>query len=116
MYQDGVFVDELTFPQKLKNYSKEEYIYLGAANPNREETPNYFKGYIDSFAIYDTALNDDEILEISSSINFSIFSMFEYPTNLYPPLNWMDKVYELLVLEELTPFLCPNLPTKYDLN
>jgi len=69
MYQDGVFVDELTFPQKLKNYSKEEYIYLGAANPNREESPNYFKGYIDSFAIYDTALNDDEILEISSSIN-----------------------------------------------
>ena len=69
MYQDGVFVDELTFPQKLKNYSKEEYIYLGAGNPNREESPNYFKGYIDSFAIYDVTLNDEEILEVSSSTN-----------------------------------------------
>ena len=69
MYQDCIFVEELSFPQKLRNYSKEEFIYLGVGDPNREDSPNYFKGYIDSFAIYDTALNDEEILAISSDVN-----------------------------------------------
>lgn len=69
MYQDGIFVEELSFPQKLRNYSKEEFMYLGVGDPNREDTPNYFKGYIDSFAIYDTALNDEDVLEISSKSN-----------------------------------------------
>ena len=46
------------------NYVKQEYFYLGAGDPNREDSPNYFKGYIDKFIVFNEILNDEQIKQI----------------------------------------------------
>lgn len=68
VYQDGVKIDETKKIKKFyKNYYDEEYFYLGVGKPDRDVIPNFFKGYIDSFAYFDSALTDSEIFEISNN-------------------------------------------------
>lgn len=55
---------------------KEKYIYLGAGNPDRDKKPNFFNGSIDTFAIYSKVLNPNEIENLSSNLNKSLF---EFP-------------------------------------
>ncbi len=68
VYQDGIKIDETKQIKKFyKNYYNEEYFYLGVGKPDRDIISNYFKGYIDSFAYFDSALSDSEIFEISNN-------------------------------------------------
>jgi hypothetical protein len=68
VFQDGIKIDETKQIKKFyKNYYSEEYFYLGVGKPDRDIIPNYFKGYIDSFAYFDSALSDSEIFEISNN-------------------------------------------------
>lgn len=69
VYQDGYFIGETPTFKKLYNYKKEKKYYLGVGKPGRETIPNFFKGYIDSFAYYDDILLEDEIIEISHNNN-----------------------------------------------
>ena len=48
---------------------------LGAGNPEREDKPNYFKGILYNFAIYNTILTEDEIAEISNNRYFSLMHL-----------------------------------------
>jgi hypothetical protein len=67
VYQDGKFIGQTEPYKRLYKYRTESNFYLGVGNPDRERIPNYFKGYIDSFAYYDSLLSDDEIFEISTT-------------------------------------------------
>ena len=67
VYQDGEFIGETRPYKRLYKYRIEPNFYLGVGKPDRELIPNFFKGYIDSFAIYDSQLSDREIKEISNT-------------------------------------------------
>lgn len=67
VYQDGEFIGVTGWFKKLFSYSREEFYYIGVGNPERDKMKNYFKGYIDSFAQWDTILSDDEIWDISKN-------------------------------------------------
>ena len=70
VYQDGVFIGEVEFYKKLRNYKTEKSFYLGVGQPERlvqheQIYPKYFKGYITCFAAFDDILEENEIKEIS---------------------------------------------------
>jgi hypothetical protein len=67
VYQDGKFLGVTGWFKRLFPYFKQNFYYLGVGNPEREEIPNFFKGYIDSFAQWDTILNDDEVWDLSKN-------------------------------------------------
>jgi hypothetical protein len=67
LYQDGNYIGKTSWENALKNYKKQKYFFIGAGNPKREGDPNFFKGYIDSFAIIERKLNEEEILKLSKS-------------------------------------------------
>lgn len=67
VYQDGEFLGSTGYFKKLFPYNKQKYYYLGVGNPDRDKIPNYFKGYIDSFAQWDKVLSSTEIWEISKN-------------------------------------------------
>ena len=65
VYQDGLHIGTTQNFRQLFKYNIKPYFYLGVGDPNRDVIPNFFKGYIDSFAYYDKILSDKEIYEIS---------------------------------------------------
>jgi hypothetical protein len=67
VYQDGEFIGETGGFKRMYPYNTKSNYYLGAGNPEREGIPNFFKGYIDSFAQWDKVLNDSEILDLSKN-------------------------------------------------
>ena len=67
VYQDGEFVGVTGWFKKLFPYNRQKFYYLGVGDPNREKIPNFFKGYIDSFAQWDKVLSDDEIWDLSKT-------------------------------------------------
>ena len=67
VYQDGIFIGQTEPYKRLYNYKSEPNFYLGVGKPDREKIPNYFKGYIDSFAIWDECLTDDEVETIGKN-------------------------------------------------
>lgn len=74
VYQDGIKLGSVKFEHDLYDYSNEEYFYLGVGQPKRESIkgitgPKYFKGTIDSFAIWEGVLDDSEIYEISNNFD-----------------------------------------------
>lgn len=69
VYQDGIFIGETGGFTKLFKYNTQPYFYLGVGNPNREKIPNFFKGYIDGFAQWDSVLTDNQVLEVSDTLH-----------------------------------------------
>jgi hypothetical protein len=67
VYQDGKFIGETKSCKRIYSYRSKPNFYLGVGKPDREIIPNYFKGFIDAFAYYDTLLSDKEIKEISKT-------------------------------------------------
>lgn len=53
----------------IKKYNNEPYMYLGVADPEKEKKQKYFKGTIDSFAVFDRVLKEDEIRDLSRAGN-----------------------------------------------
>ena len=51
-------------------------MFLGAGNPEREKKPNWFKGSIDTFCVFDKILDKKEIYDLSGNINKSLFEFF----------------------------------------
>ncbi len=51
----------------MYNHPKEESFYIGCGNPLRTDNPNFFKGTITEFAIYDKILSDLEIKSLSEN-------------------------------------------------
>jgi hypothetical protein len=51
-------------------------LYLGAGDPKRDENHKYFQGLINSVAIYNKLLDEDEIKEISNNKFFGLTQNF----------------------------------------
>jgi hypothetical protein len=85
MYQDGEFVKRIVYRTPPMNYIKEAYFYLGAASPERSGDEKWFKGIINSVAIFDDVLEEEEIREISTNKYFGLtqsFGEYKSPHNL----------------------------------
>jgi hypothetical protein len=67
VYQDGEFLGLTGGFKKMFSYNKQSFYYIGVGDPNREKIPNYFKGYIDVFAQWNTVLTHNEVLAISKN-------------------------------------------------
>jgi hypothetical protein len=76
VFQDGELIDDIYHFEKLIKYDKESFFYLGVGNPNREHDLKYFKGHMDSFAVFNDILEDDEIKEISKNRYFGLTQNF----------------------------------------
>jgi len=104
IYQDGELIGETEEYRKLFPYHKEEHYYLGVGNPIREEIPNFFKGYINSFAQWNTPLSEDEVKHYSSlesellNHNYKNYNSLEY-LNVYYDANHI-KDYKLIDISE----------------
>jgi hypothetical protein len=66
LYQDGVLFGLIENHKRILDYKNNDFFYLGINNPNGEDK-NYFKGYIDNFAVFSKALTEDEIENISEN-------------------------------------------------
>lgn len=69
VYQDGQHLGKTETYNTLFEYQKNNYFYLGVGKPDRDVIPNFFKGYIDSFAYFDKVISQDEIYELSTTEN-----------------------------------------------
>ena len=71
----------------IRSYKTEPYIYLGVAAPNRKEKPKFYKGSIDSFAVYKRLLSVQEIREVSTNLNDTLLTEglrdYEIEDNFY---------------------------------
>ena len=65
-YKDGELVGLESYRGKLKDYSKEQYFYLGVGDPQRKNA-NYFSGIISEFAIFSSILAPKEIEVLSEN-------------------------------------------------
>tara|TARA_R110000803_G_scaffold148262_2_gene213670 strand:- start:3462 stop:4844 length:1383 start_codon:yes stop_codon:yes gene_type:complete len=79
LYINGNLVGEKTLDSLHK--INQNYLYLGAGNPDRKDKPNFFKGIISNFAIYNKALTPKDIAEISNNTRFSLLE-YESRKNL----------------------------------
>jgi beta-1,4-galactosyltransferase 1 len=81
MYQDGLLVGSTAY-EKLLDYRKAKFFYLGCAFPHRGNTSNFFKGLLYTFAVYNSILTEEEILEISENKFFGLAQDFgEYKSS-----------------------------------
>lgn len=73
-YLDSDLIGELKLYKGIWNYSNASEIYIGS---NKPEIGEYFEGYVESFALFSTALPEKEIASIASNTNFSLLHDFE---------------------------------------
>jgi len=76
VFQDGILIEDIYHSEKLIKYVKESFFYLGVGDPNREYDLKFFKGHLDSFAVFNDILEDDEIEEISKNRYFGLTQNF----------------------------------------
>ena len=76
VFQDGELIEDINHFEKLIKYNKESFFYLGVGDPNREHDLKYFKGHMDSFAVFNDILEDEEIKEISKNRYFGLTQNF----------------------------------------
>jgi len=90
MYQDGKFVEEKQIGfhhledgiekfrlANIYSHPDEESFYIGCGNPIRMENPNFFKGTITDFAIYDGILSDLEIQTLNDNTLIPLTTNFK---------------------------------------
>ena len=91
LYQDGKLIGKTKKYKKLLKYKNEPYFYLGVGKPDRELIPNYFKGYIDSFAIYDTLLSEEDICKLSETTKDLRKTELSYNLKAYYDANYISE-------------------------
>ena len=69
-YQDGVYIGKTEKYTELRSYENQKFMFLGAGNPKRKGYPNFFKGYLNEFAIISQSINSEEILNLVKTRNF----------------------------------------------
>lgn len=95
VFQDGQFIGETEDFDTLYYYKKEKNFYIGVGNPEREENPNYFRGYFDKFIIFNDVLTDDEIEHLSNNHDEGVMKMFgkEKHIQLYYNSKFVDNYH-----------------------
>jgi len=75
-YFNGELISTNELDTTVYDYSTSPWAYLGCVDPGRTGDQKYFKGLVDSFAIYKTALDSTEIQEISKNRYFGLTANF----------------------------------------
>lgn len=76
VYQDGELIGTIIMENPLMNYIQQEYFYLGVGNPNREDTPNYFKGYIDKFIVINDILTNEDVKTLPNNLSKDVIELY----------------------------------------
>ena len=67
-YFNGKKIETISWDKyHIRKYNAEPYLYLGVGDPNRKEHPKFFKGYIDSFNVFDKILTRSEVKSLSNN-------------------------------------------------
>ena len=74
---NGKSLGTLELDTDILDYSKSKFMYLGVSNPTREKDAKYFKGLVDSFAVYSKKLPLKEINTISKNRYYGLTSNFD---------------------------------------
>lgn len=77
MLKDNEYVGATTYNRKLLNYSKQEWIYIGNANPYRGENFKELYGYVVDFKIWN---DDNKIIDLDFK-NYESYNIYNKPTN-----------------------------------
>ena len=78
MYMHGKLVGTINLRAKstvhnpLHDYNKQPFIYLGCSEGNKE----FFKGTVDTFALWDSCLNKNEVKEVCNNKYFGLIQDF----------------------------------------
>lgn len=64
IYQDATLIGVIDGFDAIYDYNKEPHFYLGMGSPHRVGSENYFKGYIDSFIVFDKFLNLEDVKKL----------------------------------------------------
>lgn len=82
LYQNKEFINSFNYYKQLYNYAKEEYFYIGIANPYRGTNFKEFYGYISSFEIYNDGVKiiDLDIPNYQNGVVKNKFNKEEYDT------------------------------------
>ena len=88
VYLNGELVGKNKY-DKLIPLHKQQYLFLGVGDPDREDKNNWFKGQIDRFAIFNKRLSVKECKELTSSCPISLFdfTFSDYLNAYYEMLN-----------------------------
>ena len=73
LYINGKLVQKVEH-KRLSDIKSQDFFYLGVGDPERVKKPNFFKGKINTFCIYDNLLNDFTISNLSKNTDFSAFN------------------------------------------
>jgi len=76
-YKNGIIIGTERLKSKIFDYSKSDKLYLGVSDPKRKDQNKYFKGLIDSIAIFNKKLEPAEIGSIASNKYFGLTSNFD---------------------------------------
>jgi hypothetical protein len=77
MFQDGELVGETTYENNLYDYSTQRNFYLGCKSFRKGDDSGFFMGTINSFAVYNEILTDEEIKILSDNKYFGLTQNFE---------------------------------------
>lgn len=83
LFQDGLLVDTITIDEKdrLMPYFNQEFFYIGKTTTSEHNNRRPFKGVIDYFAIFNHALEDSQIKQISNDRYMGLTNSYgEYTT------------------------------------
>lgn len=76
MFQDGNLVGKNEYVGNLYDYESVRKFYLGVGNFRDKENPKYYKGLINSFAVFNDELSELEIETISKNKHFGLTQNF----------------------------------------
>jgi len=71
VYHDGILIGETGGFKIPYSYENQRYFYLGAGNPKRKGDPNFYSGFIDTFAIIESEISADQVQKLSGDLDFS---------------------------------------------
>jgi len=77
MLKDNEYIGATTYNRRLLSYSKQEWLYLGNANPYRGENFKQLNGYIVDFKIWN---DDNKIIDLDFK-NYISHNIYNKPTN-----------------------------------
>ena len=74
LFINGKLVDSNSYAKGISHFSSPKYMIIGAGNPDRKNEGHWFKGTINNFAFYDTAVSDRTITQVSRDNSFFLFN------------------------------------------
>jgi hypothetical protein len=98
LYQDGILVDSIELDEKdrLMPYFNQEFFYIGKTTTSEYNSRRPFKGIVDYFAIFNHALEEAQIKQISNDKYMGLTS--EYGDYITP--HCLEVCYDMKIVKK----------------